>query len=451
MQLLKHSLVAMALAGIVLTSSCKKNSSDDDNGGSTEPTLADKIKDSTLAYSRDIYLWYDQIPSTFDTKSYADPNELMVALRKYSKETGFTDPVDRWSFAIKQTEWDDISSGIAGDFGLNVFFRQEGDLRVRFVEAASPAGRAGVRRGWRITKLNNNTNITTSNSNAIVSAVYESASTSFEFTKPDGSTTTVTLNAGTYQENPVYLDSVYTVSGKKVGYLVFNSFLGDTSQIANDFARVFSRFSSENVTDVVIDLRYNGGGYVNLQEKLANYLVQSSKTGQVMMNEVYNNNYRQWNETINFRKLGSLNVSKLYFIVSSNTASASELLINNMKPHAEVRVVGPSKSYGKPVGYFPIPVSDWYIFPVSSRTTNASGSGNYFGGITTDATAADGLDKDWGNTAETSLASVLSYISSGNFAPNSTIRTGGVTIQDIPENKLFSDRSFKGSILPAKH
>ncbi|RYY09611.1 MAG: hypothetical protein EOO04_38135, partial [Chitinophagaceae bacterium] len=380
----------------------------------------DKIKDTVLGYSQDIYLWFEQIPSTFKPRTYADPNKIMTAIREYSVEPGFSKPVDRWSFAMKKAEWDDVSSGIAGDFGIDVVFRVEGDLRVKSVEKESPAGKAGVRRGWRITKLNGSSNITSGNSSAIIDAVFYSNSTIFEFQKPDGTSITSTLAATSYQQNPIFLDTVYTAGANKVGYLVFNSFLGDTTQIYNSFQRIFSRFSGENVKDVIVDLRYNGGGYVSMQEKLANYLVKPSASGQLMMKEVFNKNYTKWNETINFSKLGSLSPARLFFIVSDNTASASELLINNLKPYVDVKLVGPKPTYGKPVGYFPIGVGDWYIFPVSFRSTNKDGQGNYFDGIALDSRSADGVDKDWGNVQEASLANVLAYISSGNFIPLST-------------------------------
>src|SRR5215212_2495287 len=104
-------------------SSCKKNDVQNNLNPTTTVSAADKLKDSALDYSKDIYLWYNQIPSTFNARSYADLDKLMTGIRQYSTEAGFSAPVDRWSFAIKQAEWDDVSSGISGDFGLNVFFR----------------------------------------------------------------------------------------------------------------------------------------------------------------------------------------------------------------------------------------------------------------------------------------------------------------------------------------
>ena len=144
------------------------------------------------------------------------------------------------------------------------------------------------------------------------------------------------------------MDSVYTVNTKKIGYLSYNSFLGDTAKTYAEFQRIFNRFATQNINDVVIDLRYNGGGYVTVQNKLANYLVATSANGSVMMKQQYNDKYPQYNETTNFRKAGSLNLNRVFFIVSNNTASASELLINNLKPYMDVKLIGPSKTYGKP-------------------------------------------------------------------------------------------------------
>jgi carboxyl-terminal processing protease len=433
------------LAGLSFLFACKKNDVQDNPDPQPSAEEAEKLKDTAVLYSRDIYLWYSQIPSTFNGRNYENPEKIMTAIRAFSTEPGFTQPVDRWSFAVKQQEWDDLSSGAARDFGINVFFRVEGDLRVRFVERSSPAGLAGIRRGWRITKINNNSNITTSNAETIINAVYSSQSTSFTFQKPDGSSIDMTLNAASYQEHPIFVDSVYTAGPKKVGYLVFNSFLGDTTEIYNEFQRVFSKFASQGINELAVDLRYNGGGYVSVQEKLADYLVNASGNGQVMMKQQYNDKYTEYNETTTYQKKGSLNLNRIFFIVSNSTASASELVINNLKPFMNVVLVGPSKTYGKPVGYFPIPVGDWYIFPVSFRSTNKNGEGNYFGGLALDNQVADGLDKDWGDAGESALQSVLQFASTGAFRPQSTeVLRANAEVKD--GNTKLDESLFKGAV-----
>jgi len=431
-----------ALVSILI--SCKKN--DTPNPDPQQPVVtAEMIKDSTLIYSRDIYLWDSQIPASFNARSYAGPNEIMTAIRSYSNEPGFSQPVDRWSFAIKQDEWNNVSSGAALDFGMNVFFRAEGDLRVRYVEKSSPAGMAGIRRGWQITKINNSTNISTTNANFIIDAVYNSPASSFTFKKPDGSLVDISLNGGAYNDQPVFFDSVYTAGSKKVGYFVFNSFLGDTTNIYNKFQHIFARFAAENVNEVAVDLRYNGGGYVSMQEKLANYLINAAGNGQLMMKQQFNDKYTQYNESTFFQKKGTLNLDRVFFIVSNSTASASELLINNLKPYMQVVLVGPTKTHGKPVGFFPIPIGDWYIFPVSFRTVNKNGEGNYFDGFALNNQVADGLDKDWGDINESAFASVLRYISSGAFRLQQT----EVYVPDqkvLAGNKILDQPFFKGAV-----
>ena len=455
MHIEKTSLLTAAFFGLLLFSACKKEVSDttpdpgpgpDSTAGTSE---ADKIKDTTLAYARDIYLWYDQIPASFNARSYSGPDKIMTAIRQYSNEPGFSKPVDRWSFAMKQKDWDNVSSGIAGDFGLDIFFRDETDLRIKSVEAASPAGQAGIRRGWRITKVGGSSNINTDDAaiEFIVDKVFYSNSTSFTFEKPDGTSVDVTLNAATYQQDPIFLDTVYNINGNKIGYFVFNSFLGDTAQIYNSFSNIFSNFAAQQVGDVVVDLRYNGGGYVSMQERLANYLAPQAASGDLMMEQQFNDKYAaDFNERENFRKLGALNLSRIFFIVSKSTASASELLINNLKPYMDVQLLGPSKSYGKPVGYFPIPVGDWYIFPVSFRTTNKNGEGSYFDGLPLNKQVADGLDKDWGDLNESCLASVVNYITTGTY----TMSAGRTMIREKPEvlngNEVLDAPSFKGAI-----
>ena len=447
------SLIAI-ISLIAWVSSCKKskNTPTPPPPPADSTSLAAKAKDSALADSRDFYLWYNQIPSSFNAQSYKDPAGVMVAIRAFSNEPNFG-IVDKWSFGVLKTDWNQLSGGIgsvnnvasSGDFGMSVFFRVEGDLRVKLVERLSPSGLAGIQRGWRITKINGSTNITTANSDFIVKAVFSSASSTFTFVKPDGTSVDITLNAATYPQQTVYLDSVYTIGSKKIGYMVMNSFLGDTAQINSDLQNVMSNFATTTVSDIVIDLRYNSGGYVSLQQKLADYLAPSSANNKLMMKETFNDKHQNYNSVLYFNKAGALNPNHVFFIVSQSTASASELLINNLKPYMTVKLIGPSNTDGKPVGFFPLSAGDWYVFPVSFRSTNSADAGNYFNGFMPDAIAADGLDKNWGDTSESCLAKAIKYITTGSF----TAQALEVYKEDpaiISANKTLDQSSFKGMI-----
>jgi C-terminal processing protease CtpA/Prc len=275
---------------------------------------------------------------------------------------------------------------------MGIFFRSNNDLRVTYVEKDGAAGKAGVQRSWRLLKINGNSSINTSDAsiNFIVNAIYGGNAATVEFQKPDGTTQEITLTPVTYQEYPLALDTVYSNGGKKIGYVVLNSFLGD--------------------------LRYNGGGFVSLWEEMGNYLAPTAANGKVMYRQSFNNRYAsQFDETVNFEKKGTVNPAKIVFIISQNTASASEGLINSLTPHTEVKIVGPSASNGKPVGYFPIPVGDWYILPVSFRTVNSNNQGSYFNGFIPESQVPDGLDKAWGDLTEDCLASAMKYLTTGSF------------------------------------
>lgn len=442
----KRTLFSLALIITLSTIffSCRKDNNNNNNTGNTPENLA---KDTAWLYTQELYLWYKNLPSTFNARSYADPNAVMTAIRAYSSEPGFTGAVDKWSFAATKTEWDNVSSGISGDFGLGIFFNGPNDLRVSYVEPASPAGSAGIARSWRFISINGDTTINTNDATItrIATAIQGSSTGSFIFRRPDNTDTSITLTAASYQEQPILLDSIYNLGNSKVGYLVYNSFLGSIADTKSKFSTLFNKYNSAGITDMVVDLRYNGGGYVDLQNELANYLVPSSGNAGVMLKEQFNDKYSSlYDTTINYSKKGGLNLSRIFFITTKNTASASELLINSLKPYMDVKLIGRA-THGKPVGFFGLSAGDWYVFPVSFRSVNKNGDGNYFDGLQPDATVSDGLTKGWGDVEESCLASALHYINSGSFSRISSEREQ----QDLkvePGNVKFGANKFRGMV-----
>jgi carboxyl-terminal processing protease len=428
--------------------SCKKDTQKNEE----ELTPQAKINDSAMAYIREAYLWYEQVPSSFSGRSFSNLENLMTSIRQFSREPGFANPVDRFSFAIEKEVWDNVSTGSSKDFGLGIFFPTEGDLRIRYVERNSPAEKAGIKRGWRITRINNITNISTTNAAEIVQAVYVFSSITLTVVRNDGTIGNYGLDAADYYADPILLDSIYRDGAKKTGYLVFNSFLGDRAQVGQSFNQIFTKYGAEGVTDMVLDLRYNGGGFVSVKEELANWLAPAQANGQLMMRQQFNKNLQQFNESINFQKKGNLALNRLFVIVSASTASASELLVNNLTPHMQVIILGPSPSNGKPVGYFPIPVGKEYIFPVSFRSVNSRGEGNYFNGFQPARQTVDAMDRDWGDTNDPSLAAALRFIQTGSFGalrPEPRILTG-VSAEVMKCNAWIESRNFKGAVVDMK-
>lgn len=151
----------------------------------------------------------------------------------------------------------------------------------------------------------------------------------------------------------------------------------------------------------------------------------------------------------------------MYVIVSKGTASASELLINSLKPFMNIKLVGPSATTGKAVGFFNIPVGDWYIFPVSFKSVNALGQGNYYDGFSPDVNAAvaDGLNKDWGDVTESCLAKALQGINNnGAFSVETTPKLAskqtGISSGSAPvlvNDRLINPRNISGAIETRRH
>ncbi|MBO9618098.1 MAG: hypothetical protein J7539_03595 [Niabella sp.] len=469
------SIGPILFSGLLLISSCSKNNNASILPGSTPTStpiqyasgVTKAIIDTAVGYSNDIYLWYRQLPATMNAVPFASLDSVMNYIKNYSKDTvlpsGVVRNVDKWSFAIKQADWDNISQGIAGDFGLGIFFMSASDLRVKSVEKLSPAAAAGIHRGWQITAIQGVSAINTTDASIqqIVAAIFSSATATITFKKPDGSSQQLTLNAATYQEQPIYADTIYNQPAGKVGYLVYNSFLGDSASVVNNLAAAFAGFSNAGISNLILDLRYNSGGYVWMEQLMANYLINNSGNGQVMNREVFNDKYTKYNTLDRFSKKGNLNLSTLYVIVSKGTASASELLINSLKPFMNIKLVGPSATTGKAVGFFNIPVGSWYIFPVSFKSINALGQGNYYDGFSPDANAAvaDGLDKDWGDVTESCLAKALQGINNnGTFSvatvPILASKDIGISMGSGPvlvNDRLINPRNISGAIETRRH
>ncbi|MGI8634310.1 MAG: S41 family peptidase, partial [Segetibacter sp.] len=253
----------------------------------------------------------------------------------------------------------------------------------------------------------------------------------FEFVKADGTTVTVKLTKTSFTSNAVLHRSVIDLGGKKVGYFVLKQFFA--APTVTELNTVFSYFKSEGINELVVDLRYNPGGSTSTQDVLANLIEPAAANNQVMYKYIFNSNLQQGkfpllqkkagygstsfseaNNTQKFSNAGTLNLSRVFFIVTHNTASASELLINNLKPYMNVKLIGDT-TYGKPVGFFPVDIFNYSIYPISFKTVNSAGNADYYKGFAPDKAAPDGVNKSWGDITDPSLAVALKYINTGAF------------------------------------
>lgn len=490
------------------------------NGSRRQLTL-----DSIFLYAKEVYYWNNAIPSyeTFNPRSYTSGANIssyqlaLFNLSQYSINPATGKPYEfvanssganagypKYSYIKDQGSANPLayipdlqgSVDIEGNgYDTGISFSAIGtsssyEVRVKSVSPGSPAGQAGLSRGDIITRINNTPVGSNYNSEiTLINSAVSASSVRLTGKKISGAAFDLTLSRSSYKSSPVYKDTIISTNGKKVGYIAYARFssASNSNSVLNS---IFSEFAGTGVTDLVIDLRYNGGGYVSTAEHFTNLIAPPALNGKVMFREKFNTlmqsggasilknqpaldgdnkvkysngrmltyadySYREQDNSYNFQKAGTLNsIQKVVFIISGNTASASEMLINNLRPYMDVKLVGKT-SYGKPVGFFPITLENTYDVYYSMFTSvNSSGQTDYFSGFTPDWDSADDVTHDFGDPKEACFAAALNYISRGSFIS----ANGLATLLSIKGEKISStsgllevrdlneDHSFRGMV-----
>jgi hypothetical protein len=404
------------------------------------------------------YLWNDKMPSLANTNTSAKPTDYFYTLLHEYKKT------DRFSWIDESvTNLQNQLNGISTVLGVknNAFYTDNSNTTIAFVLAyvlkGSPADKAGLKRGDIILKVDDQT-ITNANFNSILSNQTLKLSLG-DFTNgafvSNGKSVTVTKVE--LQTNPILADTIIAWSGKKVGYLAYSQFL---TSFDDSLRAIFGRFKAAGVNELVLDFRYNGGGYVVSSDLITNLTVKdaTARVGKLMNKKVFNTAYTAYLqnkegasafETL-FKSepnnLGSLN--RVFVLTAGNTASASELVINNLKPFMEVILIG-ENTYGKNVGSFTItdPNKRWDfgLQPITFLTENANKESNYgsVSGFTPDYFLKDNVlpYKILGNPGETYLNKALSIMGYVGYQPNSTERTQKYT-RTLASKESFSDNKW---------
>ncbi len=383
------------------------------------------------------YLAYDQLPNIAPS-TINSPEAYLDALIEdvdFLPDDPATTAEDRYSFIITQEQEDDLIGAAFVGFGFS--FRIVNDDEVQFAQVfgeydeenlKTPASRAGFQRGYKILAIEGIpvADIIATDPDNPVGAISEALGP-----REVGVTRLVLYgdSAGVPIEevtivkedlvfNTVARYTVFETGVSRVGYLNFRTFAAPSPA---ELAAAFQIFNAANATDLIVDLRYNGGGLVSVAEYLANLLQGIPAEGEVSFAEVYNDKRSNRNVTFRFaREDASLAVlNNLVFITTPSTASASELVLNAMLPYVEngtlgdVAVVG-STSFGKPVGSLGFDVCDGLVLrPVTFETVNSVGDSDYYDGFSPDCPAEDDLDFRFGDPQEESLATALTYVETG--------------------------------------
>ena len=436
-------------------------------------------------YMRSWYLWNKEIAKDLDAWKDSEEPIAKVAAIRYKDASG--KDIDRWTMVT-----DDYSSfygSVSGNrktygFDFILYYTDENKTSlcavVTYTYSGSPAEQAGLKRGDVIVKVNGKT-IPAKDYSSIV---YDELMGGDSLTAALSNGTTVTLEAREMYENPVLMDKVFDCGGKKVGYLVYTSFTLDSYQ---DLIDACTRFKEAGVKELILDLRYNGGGFATAEEFLASMLAPEAvvKAGAVLSTEVYNeeltkyyasledydaNTYFKTDFTIksggkthSFSTAGANpDLDKLYCIISSGSASASEALICDLYPYMPVTLVG-EKSHGKYCAGLMLKTEDYYktyadelgeefaaegkkrtanwgMYLMYSRFADKDGVTRCMpDGLTPDVAVQDRPDEgiQLGDPDEKMLARTLSLCGYNTAVPHATSRSVPASVQEKVDAEPF--------------
>lgn len=353
-----------------------------------EPTTNDDINYFIWRGLGTFYLWQKEVPDLADNR-FASFDDLYTYFRGFSSpESIFNsllykkDEVDRFSWIVKdyvalENSFLGINVSNGMEFGL---VRHKDDRNivfgyVRYVVPNSDAASKGVKRGMLFNKVDG-TQLTVNNFSSLLFSAnlnYSIELADYNNGNPVSNGTMINLSKFEIEENPVKITKVFEENNTKIGYLMYNQFARNYDGQLN---AAFSNLKSQNIDELIIDLRYNPGGSTRSATYLGS-MITGQFNGQLYSKERWNekvmnalsadrfeNNFT--NEILNKdsngnvvlqESINSLNLSKVYFIISGSTASASELLINSLSTYIDVRVVG-VKTTGKVVGSITLYDSD---------------------------------------------------------------------------------------------
>jgi C-terminal processing protease CtpA/Prc len=393
------------------------------------------------------YLFPETLPTARNPGSFSSVeayiDQLTATARAQGKDRYFT-----YLTSIKE-ENAYYSSGSSAGLGVRLSYDTPG--RRVFVEEAfegAPALNAGIDRGTEILAIGTAGNLRTvtdiiaaEGAAGITKALGpgEAGVTRVLRISNSAGTRDVTVTKAEYELLPVstrYGAKVLTDGGKKVGYVNLRTFISTADPALRD---AFAKFKAEGVTEVIVDLRYNGGGLVRIAELMSDLLGGNRSPSDVQSYTAFRASKSQNDETRFFQpQPQSISAMKIAFIGTGSSASASELVMNAFIPYlgANAALVG-TNTYGKPVGQIAIDrtACDDRLRVIAFATQNKNRQGDYYQGLASkfQATcqATDDISKPLGDPQEASIARALDFLAGRACTPISS--SGGLTTQGFRE------------------
>lgn len=375
------------------------------------------------------YLWYREVPANLNPEDYPTMLDYFAVL-KTPAITASGRAKDRFHLTYPSELWDEMSnSGVSLGYGIT-WSRSTGEVPriwvVTLVEPGSAADAAGIKRGDRLVSVDGVTSADTNASatfNAGVTPATAGEAHAFVFQR-GGGTFSLKLTAQKMAKAPVQSTRVISTPTGNVGYLQFH----DHNAIAErQLLDAFTTLKAAGVNDLVLDMRYNGGGYVVVAAELAYMVAGQASSGKVFEKLIRNDKLRQPSPQLfqsqsvglapaslaSGTALPYLGLKRVTILTTAGTCSASEAVINGLRGvDVEVNLIG-GETCGKPYAFTPQPNCGTTYFAIQNQGVNDKGFGDYADGFQPTCKVDDDLEHALGDTSERLLAAALSYRANG--------------------------------------
>ena len=374
------------------------------------------------SFTNETYLWYDEVVDT-DPACCSTP-EYFELMRTF-ETTPSGNPKDKFSGSVNTKEFIDSQRGL--DFGYGFILRRyEEGIFILHVEPNSPADNAGLRRGMLISEIDGTPTDSIPNEQ-LISALFPSAPERHEFTIRvfgESQARSVTMISEEIVKTPVLWEVLENrISGHRVGYMLFNEHI---SPAEAGLINAVRNFASEDIDEMVLDLRYNRGGLVVIASRLAFMIAGPRATANKVFDALVHNGklppidpFPFISQSTNDLPLPSLDLERVFILTGPNTCSASEAIINGLRGiDVEVVLIG-ATTCGKPYGSIPEDNCGTTYSLIQFRGVNDKGFGSYEDGFRPTCSVRDDVLRQLGDSQEARLREAITYMLTGECSSGS--------------------------------
>lgn len=376
------------------------------------------------------YLWNDDLPEIEEKEYFGSPEDFIKKLVSKKALGGKGDKFTYLEDHRKKETTPPTRGNINEESTYGINFELLTDptgetthklARILYTLPNSPAREAGLKRGDWISEINGE-KITVNNYQRLrtggpITLTKEKLIETEEETKWQEAGKTNMPASRPMSDNPFLLDSIYNLQNTKAAYLMYTGFRTKDGQYTKEMQQIFSRMKQHHPQIMILDLRYNSGGYLSAASQLAALTAPADAIGKPLYTLQYNKTSERENQTgiIDPKwKNDNIGTKTLYIITTEHTASASEMIINCLRPYYNNNLITVGQqTYGKPVAMEPFTneASTLILWPVTSIIYNSQGKADYAGGIPADIKAAEPNNlHPLGSTDDPMLRAIINHI-----------------------------------------